>query len=218
MTDIQHPNTKEFLHTPKTVLTSLMFSIITGVVIWLMVWVIANSFTAILYPESFANVASVIAFGATWLLLLYHWFGLTSIEKFLNVDINNDGRIGDEEEDRREPKIIRIQLDEVKPNGHIGNTKLFDLPVESEHQLVTFATAVLNGMPISERYWAKDNKLFSTDGYRAFRDALRARGLIDLVNPGNNKHGFKLTDEGRTVMTKIVEQYSPSPTPSVQAA
>lgn len=89
---------------------------------------------------------------------------------------------------------LRVDLYEGSSSRH------FDLPVSSV-KLQPLAQGLLNGRPFSERTWSE---LFSSSEFRALRQALRAKELIEPVSDKDPRQGFRLTPSGRELMTSLL--------------
>jgi len=192
---------RQFLHTYQAgVGLPLAQAFVTALLIGLIVFVVAILVFDALDPFTPAGIAGIGVLVAGWLFAQRRWLTLTEIEKALNRDLNNDKVIG-------EPKTVRVQVTEIKDNGHIHIDSIFDLPYPDK--LPTFAQGVLNGLPITEKEWSplKDGKLFSLGQIRNLLTVMKIKKLLTVT-----KQGHQLTRSGKAVMKQLAA--SPSPTPS----
>lgn len=198
---------RQFLHTfVAGVLLPLGQAFTTGLILFIATLTLAVIVFDMIDPFKSALTIGIVSMTFTYLYLQRRWLSLTSIEKVLNVDLNDDGRIGDEE-----PQTARIQLTEVKDNGHIHTDSIFTLPASPE-KLAALAAGLLNNLPCSEKQWTGEGKPFSSREFRALKVEMVKRGLLAYVNPRAPLQGYALTKPGRAVM----KHYIPSPTPQVE--
>lgn len=205
---INKSNDKEFLHTfTAGAMLPLVQASITALIIGVSVLVIEVYMFDALDPFRVTIPATVIAWVATWLISVRRWFTLTNIERVVNLDINHDGQIG---ETKRAPvKVVRVQIDRIRENGHIQQQSIIDLPI-GEQELTTLARGLMNHIPFSEKRWTGEGNLFSIDEFRALRSELIRRELLTLANEKDRRQGYTLTEAGRALM----QQMAASPTPA----
>jgi hypothetical protein len=169
--------------------------VLIGICILVVLWVSDNW----QYLE-WSLVAGVVVWAIVWVLLQTRWLSLTAIERVVNMDINNDGYIGDAPRD-----IVRVQINQTHPDGRVTWTNA-DLPA-SLQQLSILAAGLINGLPFAEAKWSGAGKPFSLSEFRALRDEMIARGLLAQANTKDIRQGYTLTAAGRAVM----KHYAPSP-------
>lgn len=88
-----------------------------------------------------------------------------------------------------------------------SRTVYFDLPA-TRAQLETLAVSLIAGDTISERRWTGKLRPFSVNQFRALRDALLARRMIEQVSDKDPRQGYRLTAPGRALFKRFI----PSPT------
>ena len=146
----------------------------------------------------------VIALAFDWYVHRRHWFGLTKPDQ-PQVQI----RSVDHDENPSTPKIVRVQIDKVTENGHVQQTKMFNLPA-TEEQLSILAAGLLDfAKPFSEAEWCGAGKPFSLNEFRALRGEMIRRNLLGLRNGKDARQGYTLTEDGQAVMEQFLP---PSPT------
>ncbi|MBI5950186.1 MAG: hypothetical protein HY865_00900 [Chloroflexi bacterium] len=210
---------RQYLHTMVAgALLPFAQASITALVIAVGVWVIA--FFIFDMMDSYKSF--IVSFALTWvfvfLRLQRHWLSLTTIERIMQRDINNDGVIGEAPKVEAKPRRIVIQLDQVKENGHYQPGDIssrIEFPGTSE-QLEAFAQGMVNGMPITDRAWSGDGKLYTGQEWREMKaEMFKKHGdrepLIEYVNPENKKHGIRLTATGRKFFEEVIADNSPTP-------
>lgn len=192
---------RQFLHTfVAGVLLPLGQAFTTGLILFIATLTLAVIVFDVVDPFKPALVIGISTFAFTYLFLQRRWLSLTAIENVLQMDLNNDDVIG-------EPQTVRIQLEDVKENGHY-HVDIVDLPVSAE-KLATLAAGLLNGLPCSEKQWTGKDRPFSSQEFRALKAEMVKHGLLAYVNPRAPLQGYALTKPGRAVM----KHYIPSPTP-----
>jgi hypothetical protein len=133
-----------------------------------------------------ALTVTVIVFLLAFIYLLRHWFALT-IEKTFDIDIPG---LGDEPV-KTAPAEVWVK--KINSGGsYQADLRTFHI---SEDKLMTFAKAMVNGLPISRRYWMKHG--FSDGEYRQFQSDNIKFGFWEAAGEGSNA-GFVLTDEGES--------------------
>ncbi len=194
---------RQFMHTwvagaglplVQAFITAIMMMICTAATLYM--------FDAIDYLKPIIIIGA-LTFVAVWLLLQKRWLSLTNLEKLTGVDLNDDGVIG-------EPQITRIQIDEVTTQGHIRQSKYFDLPI-SEDKLTVLARGLLGGRPFSEREWAGAGRILSSNEFRSLRSEMIKRELLEMANPKDQRQGYILTAPGRGLMKRFAGLPSPTP-------
>lgn len=101
-----------------------------------------------------------------------------------------------------EDAVMNIELWETP-----ARTVYFDLPA-TRAQLETLAVSLIVGGTFSERRWAGKLRPFSVNQFRALRDALIARRMIEQVSDKDPRQGYRLTAPGRALFKRFI----PSPT------
>ena len=192
---------RQFLHTYIAgAMLPLVQASITAAMVMLGAIALLTYFGAIELVKP-AFVVGVLTWVVTWLYLQRRWLKLTELERFLNFDINGDGRIGKEPK----PETI-VRIDKITQDRSFQQRRYtFSI---SDDQLLEFALGMAAGKPIGRRRWAGPGKTFSDGEYRIFQDELIKWQLIES---GGN--GFILTEEGEEFFMGYVEQHSP-PSPS----
>lgn len=207
MNNLPTTNDKQYLHTfGAGAFLPLMQSTISALIVTLAVWLICWMVFGMLDPHKPAIFIGVVVWLWMWWKLQLHWFALTAVN--MMQDFMDDGQLNNSnqpEVTEEAPKVIRIQL--IKENGHIGET--IDLPADRE-SLGTLARGLLNGMPFSERFWTGRGKPFSTNTFRALKDAMMKRGLCEYISESDPRQGIQLTDAGRAVMETFALPHSPT--------
>ena len=210
------PNTpqhdRQFLHTmtagaylPFT--QSTIVASVVAIGTWLIMWMIFD----VVDPHK----PAIVLFFITWIgmiaKLYRHWFTLTSVEQFLQQDLNGDGVIGDVDQPTDTPRRVVIQMDTVKEDGHyqVGDSSALIKLSVSDDQLHTLAMGLMNGMPFSEKQWTGKGKPFTSNEFRTLRDEMRDANLTEYVNEKDPRQGIRLTEAGNAVM----KEYADSPTP-----
>jgi hypothetical protein len=195
---------RQFLHTfTAAALIPLVQATITAIVACVGTATVLYVFDAIDYMKP------IIAIGAltwviTWLLLQRRWLTLTNLERLLKQDLNNDTYVGEPE-----PASIRIQLDEIRNNGHIHQTQMFELPC-TEAQLQALADGVLRlDKTLAEKEWTGAGKPFSINEFRTVRSEMLKRGMVVPASSKSERQGFVFTRAGEAVL----KHYAPSPSP-----
>ena len=194
---------RQFLHTQTAAVTvPLMQSAVTGGIVLGVALVIAlvnrarDPFTAPL-------VLGVVTFGAMWFTLTRRWMSLTRLEQMTGMDINRDGIVGNEKVEAEAPRFVKVQISQVKDNGHY-QADIVQLP---EAQLEKLVRALRADVPFAESAMAGKGKAFSVPEYRKFLHEMIKRGLARYRNEAAPKQGVELTDQGLA----LVEQYPPLP-------
>lgn len=200
---------RQYLHTfGAGVFLPLTQASITALVVTIATWVIVWMVFDLIDPHKPAFFLGIVVWVWQWTKLQRHWFSLTAIRNAIH-DLADDGRLNNsyqpEAEEEAQPEVIRIQL--IKENGHIGET--IDLPADRE-SLGVLARGLINGMPFSERFWTGRGKPFSTNTFRALKDAMMKRGLCEYISASDPRQGIQLTEDGRTVMKKFALPHSPT--------
>lgn len=155
------------------------------------------------YPKPLL-ITGAITWVLSWGYSLRRWFSLTALERRLQIDLNGDGKV----EEIKPAGSVRVQIDEVKANGHVEQSKLFTLPC-SEEDLAVIAAWTRAGVPFSEREYTGKGKPFSRDSFRELRSEMLKRGMLAPSSLKSNNQGYDWTRAGRAVL----EHYAPSPTP-----
>jgi hypothetical protein len=189
---------RQFLHTFMAgAILPLVQAFITGVIVFIVALTFALR-AGVMDPFSWPITLGVVVFGGMWLGLQRRWLTLTNLERILNVDINQDGEIG--EPKSKEPVVIRI--DRIT-NGHYQSSTV-RLPA-SEEQLMELAHGFETHRPFTEREWTGDGKAFSSDEFRALRREMLRRELIMRKSARGTKPGYVLTADGVEVMKNYKE-------------
>ena len=190
---------RQFLHTTnagvkvpflQAFITACLMSLFTAAVIYI--------FDGLDYFKPMAGMF-VFTLVGMWVFLQRRWLWLTKLEEFLKMDLTGDNVVG-------EPKQIRIQVDEVKSNGHLGQSQLFTLPCD-ENELSLIAQKIRMGVPFSEKEWTGAGKLFSVARFREIRSEMLKRQMLVPASSKSGKQGFVFTRAGQAVL----DHYAPPP-------
>jgi len=131
---------------------------------------------------------------------LFEWFRHTgkttkTLERWLGVDIDQDGRIGDETVIIEPAPVTRIEI--VGDNGRWG--EIIDLPLPPELTVET-AKLLTSGADFSHASLSGPNKILSRSQWEAFRDELIRKGYARWVNPYAHNQGAILTRKGEAAI------------------
>lgn len=193
---------KSFLHTPMVAVgvplliafvTSLVIMALTGCFIWLI-----NGYE---YTKPVV-AAGVATFCFVWLALQFRWISLTRLEQLTGIELDGQPGIGPQ---HATTGSVRVQVDEVKSDGHVGVSQQFDLPA-TPAQLKALAIGLHDqGRSLAEKEWAplEAGKPFSIDGIRRLKKEMLTRGIIVYVNSKNTSSGFTETRVG----SRIIESW-----------
>lgn len=145
------------------------------------------------------GLALAVAAGAWVWLLKDSRDSLWQVEKYLNMDLDNDKKIGN-------PKRtidIDVKTDGGKRHRILGAD---DLGIDDEH-LILFARGLVNGRKLTEGEWNKDNAFpEGRDQFKRVRAKLLEAGLIEAVNPNVQNSTYRLTPAGRAVMRRLANE------------
>jgi hypothetical protein len=153
----------------------------------------------------------------TWLILQWHWFSLTKLEKLTGFDLNGDGVLGDQSRDipQAVAKTVQVNVRETTNDGHLRVT-VARFPID-EARLAQLAQGLLAGTPFAERFWTGSGKLLALSEFREMRTEMLKRGMLEQVNPKTPARGYRLSRAGRAAMRELAsmmdDRYAPSPTP-----
>lgn len=141
-------------------------------------------------PELAWCIASLAALFC-WIRLVSDWIRLRRLEL---IGFQEPELISAPEPD---PEIItapvRIELKSER------SLQLIDLPI-SQEKIVTFASSIIAGAPISESSWTGAGALFSKREFHMLRDELIKRGMLAWRNTGAPACGLSLTRTGAATM------------------
>lgn len=207
----QHTHDKQFLHTPSAgVITPLAQALTTAVIVFVSIYVIAWVVFDSLDPHKPAVIISAISLLFMWTSRMRMWSSLvTHIETMTGIDINNDNRIG-EQDDNEEPRVsrVRIELSRVI-DGHYSASS-FDLPkgVTEDHLAQIAHDIFILGRTFAETELSGPGKI-SLPKFRQLRGVMERQELCEKIGTASNAP-FELTDQGEAWL----KQYLPSPPPS----
>lgn len=188
---------KQFLHSfIAGAVLPLVQALITAILLAVLWYACAVIFFDAMDALKISGGVFIVALVVCWLSLQKRWLSLTSIETLLNVDLNKDKVIG-----KVEPVRVRVELQEVKDNGHY-QVEIVDLPGSPE-KLRTFSQGLMAGTPASEKYWTGSGKLFSTMEFRTLKNEMVRRGLMAYVSAKDPRQGHELTKAGRAVARRL---------------
>ena len=186
-----------YLHTTQSgAIVPLIQSVITGALITAPIVIILIKINA----EDIFTWGLLVFFSVTagmWIYSWMHWLGLT-LEHLTGIDINGDGRIGDEI-----VRPVRVDIEEMDDNIHITTRARFP----SERKLIAVADAIVNGgASFSVREIVEQRKLLSRSEFEEMREEMLARGMVTLKNPEYPKLGYDVTRAGRAVFRDILDR------------
>lgn len=144
---------RQFLHTTGAgVKLPFLQALVTAFMVMIFIAAVIYVFDGIDYFKPMI-VSFAFTLVGTWIFLQRRWLWLTQLEKFLQMDLDDDGQIGEP------PKKITITVNRVKENGHVEVIS-HDFPV-SDQQIQQFFTMVKTstrgGKGISRRQWTPKN-------------------------------------------------------------
>jgi hypothetical protein len=209
----QRVSAQAYLHTAQAgAFVPLLQAAVTGLLIGLAMFAI---FVKLRIDDAWlwGLIIFLLVTTGTWLLLQFHWFDLTRLERSSGVDLNRDGIV-----EQRTPGIARsvqVNIHEVTDNQHL-RVVTARFPID-EARMAELAQGLLNGTPFTERQWSGNGKLLSLDEFRAIRSEMLKRGMLEMVNPRSPQQGYRLSKAGRAAMkelARMMPQDSPSPTPT----
>lgn len=193
---------KQFLHTHQAGVAvpftqSVVTAVMIGVFVFAMIAVPGMAFRWrhwLGWAGTLSLFSTLGSMVGMWIFLQRRWLHLTA-EKVLHIDIPDGGV------ENREPRTVKVQINQVKDNGHY-QADMMTLPC-SEKQLEELAEGLKNGRKFTEREWAGTGRIFSIDGYKELKSVMLRRGLIIQKNEKDARQGFILTDAGKA----LIEQY-----------
>jgi hypothetical protein len=191
---------RSYLHTTGAgVVVPFLQALVTGFLFFAGAWLIGWLVFDVVDPIKPAALLTVPAVLFVWLWRLKQWGSLAAhIEQLTGLDLNNDGVIG-------KPDVVRLKWSNLNDgkNGPSYEAREADFPVDRE-QLVALAEGLMEGKSFSENVWTGPDKPFSINEFRAVRTVMYKRGLIELASDKDARQGFKLTDEGWSVMENLL--------------
>lgn len=176
----------------KHVLIVFLVAIITGLILGVSGWVLVGLLE---FERSWLYGAGVgvITTSLTWLFLVKR--GLRMIENLLGVDLDQDGFIGDPEQ---EPRIIIMDETDL---GRTHGIILHKLP-GGEARFSRLSAGILDGVPMAERYWTGSAGPYSLKEFRDLRDYLLLRGLLSWQSELDHRQGVDIQPPGRALMRR----------------
>lgn len=192
-------------------------SLITGFFVFLFSWTLAsvawqyasyNGLNFIGTPLLFSFSLGIGVAFLMWLNLRSRWH--SALEQLLNIDLNNDGYIGDPAEQYEEGDEIDVEpvpLEEtknVKVYVHEDNsTKIFDLPIDQD-KLVKVAKLLLQRKVFTYADFSGPDKLLLRHEFEAVRKEFVSRGILFR---GQEKNATAtLTRAGAATMRAIIDK------------
>jgi hypothetical protein len=128
-------------------------------------------------------------------------------EQAINIDINQDGQIG--EPTPQPPARVVVELQDKNANGYDRARYLeFGVPID---KLATFARSVLAGRQLSESVWTGRGGLFSKSEFARMRGQMLEAGVLRWIHPGAPAQGIEVTAAGRQVLRQIANSPTPPP-------
>jgi hypothetical protein len=173
------------------VLIPLEQSAITGAFLGLLALLLTVYFGVVDWPIVSLGVWLSGTF-FTWLILQRRWLSLTARrEYYLPAD--------DDKQKKPDPPAHVVKVNLVADGvGVSQNHKVARLPVD-EQTLFLLAVGLLSGRQFSEREWTGSGRPLSVKKFRALRDEMLARGMIEPAGKVAT-NGYKLTKAGAAVM------------------
>lgn len=191
----------EYLHRGETVKVQFWQAFGTGIGFGVLALVVAL-WQRWQDPWMAGLIVGMLGMVGMWLLLQRNWVKMTTIERLTGLDLNRDGVVGKAEP--QQVRRVRVQVDRETEAGHIGVSRIFDLPASSE-QMTALADGLLTGgMRFSVREWCGQGHPFSMAEFHALRQEMLRRGMIESVSDKDNRVGYKLTNEGRQVLQEFL--------------
>jgi hypothetical protein len=145
-------------------------------------------------------VFAVVTFGA-WMSYRGRWQWV--IEKYLGVDLDRDGFIGQPEPVHQLPPL-RVIVEEDQGR----HAEFIDLPYPEK--LPQLAAGLLAGRTFNQTAWTGHAGIFSRAEFDSLRDTMIERGLLVWKNPEAKAQGVVLTAPGRAVMRRLADVPSPT--------
>lgn len=207
--EAQNIKVQEYLHTPLAgALVPLIQSGITATLAGVLVLIVLVWQGVADWP-----VYSLIVWLVIWVLAWWdgqkHWWSLTTVERMTGVDINGDGVIGSQDDQDKPAHVVRVDLRTTDEAGGYQAQRT-EFPV-TESQMSTVARLMLAGR-LSERDLAGCGVGVNT--LRDLKRVLRAKRILEYINPGAPNQGDKLTRVGVAVMQHFAGLSSPLPSPT----
>ena len=144
----------------------------------------------------------------TWLCLLVRWANIVvMLETVLNVDLNQDGLIGEDIIEAEEVQPVRIEV--IQDEGR--HVQFANLPIP-EKKLTALAVGLSQGAGLSEGQWTGKGAVFSRSEFRTLRDLFVTRGWLQWVNTEAHSQGLQLTHPGKAVMRYYCSRSGSPPT------
>lgn len=184
-----------WLPTLQMIITGIVAGIATLVVLWVL---------NVLDPWKPALIVTVITWLAGWVLLQFHWFRLTEVERLerlLKTDLNGDGLVG-----KQKPTYTRVTVYRQE-GGRIKSSVSADIPL-SPSELEQLAKAlIIRGMSFSETVFLAEPRFIpgmTAPRFRQLQDIMEKRGLIVLKKPPHKNQGYKLSEDGEALLVDIL--------------
>ncbi|MBI5933289.1 MAG: hypothetical protein HY867_06240 [Chloroflexi bacterium] len=192
---------RQFLHTRTAGFEVPLFqSLATAVIVGLVTLAIALVFDW-LDPLKPTVTMAGLSLAGWWLYSLKRWTRLTGPDP-----VQVQMRSVDHDGNPATPKIVRVQIDKVTENGHVKQTRMFDLPA-TEDQLSALAEGLLKqNRSFSEREWTGAGRPFSVDEFRKLRAEFIRRELVALKSEKDARQGYTLTDDGKAVLEQFLSE------------
>lgn len=193
---ITAPVTVPFL---QAAITGLLAGIAAGVLVAIL-GIEVSPWAAGAVVWTLATLGSWLSFRARWQMV---------IERALGVDLNGDGRIGDEPEP---PALPPLRVEVMQEGGRRGD--FIDLPYPD--RLPELASGLLSGRrQFAQTAWTGAAGVFSRAEFDNLRGEFLRRGLARWKNPQAPAQGVELTPAGRAVLRKLAGRDDSNP-PTLQ--
>lgn len=194
-------------------LLPLLVSLITALIVFAAVWLIAQIVFDALDPHKPAVLLASLSLLYMWITRMRLWTNLAQWERLTGLDLNHDGQIGEakaQAEAEEEPRVSRVRIELSKiDNGHYSASS-FDLPrgVTEEHLGQIAHDLFVLGRSFAETELSGTGRI-SLPKFRQLRAVMERQALCEKTGAASNAP-FELTDAGEAWL----KQYLPSPAPS----
>lgn len=182
----------------RDVLTLSALALFTGAFVALAIGVISGLLN---HPHPFKTgfASWTIVSAGCWMLLLLRWSRmLGNLERWLSLDINGDGYIGDEPaQAEQEPQAPAVRVEISENDGK--QVSRVDLPA-TQAQIKALAIGLMSGSSFSESAWTGHQAPFSKAEFIRLRDEMLKRRLIQWRNERAPAQGLELSKSGKAVM------------------
>lgn len=182
-------------------------ALVTGILVWII--------TALVFYKQgaqdwyfWATIFAVLVIFGQWLFGLAIWQRLIRlVELHAQVDIDQDGMVGEPAITQTAPTSVRVEFTESSGGG-FGSTAFIDLPYPD--RLPALASGLISGRGFTVANWVGQSRgrLFTPGEFVELRGIFLDHKWIAPNNPHDETRGYSLTKAGAAVMRNL----SPSPT------